>query len=137
MTIKELAELTQISKETIRYYESIGLLKPARKDNGYRDYQKKDIKDLIFIIKMKQVDLSLNEISILIQLKNKETSLFCKNETLSFIEKHLVRIDEQLNVLTQVNHLFEEIKQVVVTSDGQQDEEKVISLLEKFQGGTK
>ena len=39
MQIKDLSRATGVDVETIRYYEKQGLLpKPARRDNGYRDY---------------------------------------------------------------------------------------------------
>lgn len=86
MNIKEIAQLTETTKESIRYYESIGLLKPNRLDNGYRDYKDQDLQDIKFILHLKKMNLSLNEIGILIQLKNRETSLACKEETLNFLK---------------------------------------------------
>jgi DNA-binding transcriptional MerR regulator len=39
MRIGQLAETTGISRDTIRYYEKIGLLPPARRrESGYREY---------------------------------------------------------------------------------------------------
>lgn len=38
MTIKEVEQLTGISKANIRFYESEGLITPERRDNGYRSY---------------------------------------------------------------------------------------------------
>jgi DNA-binding transcriptional MerR regulator len=39
MRIGQLAETTGVSRDTIRYYEKIGLLPPARRrDSGYREY---------------------------------------------------------------------------------------------------
>jgi DNA-binding transcriptional MerR regulator len=39
MRIGQLAETTGISRDTIRYYEKIGLLPaPRRRDSGYREY---------------------------------------------------------------------------------------------------
>ena len=42
-TIKQIAEQTGISEDTIRYYEKIKLLPRAdRKENGHRVYRKED-----------------------------------------------------------------------------------------------
>ncbi len=38
MTVKEVEERTGLPRANIRYYESEGLIHPARGENGYRDY---------------------------------------------------------------------------------------------------
>lgn len=42
----QIAELTGFSKETIRYYEDIGLLQPEHDEKNYREYTDSDIKRL-------------------------------------------------------------------------------------------
>jgi len=41
--IKDLAERAGVSVKAVRYYESRGLLAPARSANGYRDYDAADV----------------------------------------------------------------------------------------------
>ena len=84
MKINEFAKLFDVSKESVRYYESLGLLHPTRSLNGYREYVESDIDDLMFILNLKKLNLTLEDISILIAIKNTETSLSCKKETLFF-----------------------------------------------------
>lgn len=49
-TIKQTAEQTGISADTIRYYEKIALLPRAeRKDNGHRIYRQEDINTIRLI----------------------------------------------------------------------------------------
>lgn len=44
MTIKEVSEKFEISQDTLRYYERIGLIPPvSRTAGGIRDYQKEDL----------------------------------------------------------------------------------------------
>ena len=43
MRIGELAQLTGVSERSLRYYEEQGLLTPARKPSGYRDYAVSDV----------------------------------------------------------------------------------------------
>lgn len=44
MTIKEVSEKFEISQDTLRYYERIGLIPPvSRTAGGIRDYQEKDL----------------------------------------------------------------------------------------------
>src|SRR5690606_24061882 len=54
---------THLSRDTIRYYESIGLLSPLkRKENGYREYGETHIREIQFIIKSKEIGFTLEEI---------------------------------------------------------------------------
>lgn len=44
MTIKEVSEKFDITADTLRYYERVGLIPPvARNASGNRDYQEKDV----------------------------------------------------------------------------------------------
>ncbi len=43
MTIKEIEELSGMTRANIRFYEAEGLLAPVRGQNGYRDYAEEDL----------------------------------------------------------------------------------------------
>ena len=44
MTIKEVSEQLEITQDTLRYYEKIGMIPPVtRTEGGIRDYQEEDI----------------------------------------------------------------------------------------------
>jgi DNA-binding transcriptional MerR regulator len=43
MRIGALARRTGVSERLLRYYEEQGLLRPARRSNGYRDYSDADV----------------------------------------------------------------------------------------------
>lgn len=44
MTIKEVSEKYDISQDTLRYYERIGMIPPVtRTSSGIRDYQESDL----------------------------------------------------------------------------------------------
>eukprot|EP01030_Chromulinospumella_sphaerica_P033471 gene33471-34342_t len=63
MQIKELARATGVDVETIRYYEKQGLLpEPARRDNGYRDYEAKHLERLSFIRHCRALDMPLADV---------------------------------------------------------------------------
>lgn len=43
MRIKELSERTGVSARLLRYYEEQGLVRPERRENGYRDYDESTV----------------------------------------------------------------------------------------------
>src|SRR4051794_2939418 len=49
LRIQEVAEDTGLTPRTIRYYEEVGLLAPARSDGAYRLYDGEDLERLRFI----------------------------------------------------------------------------------------
>lgn len=62
-TVGELSELTGVSKQAIRYYDRIGLLKPGSIDrrNGYRYYSPIHLLYLNSIMRLTQLGCSLKE----------------------------------------------------------------------------
>lgn len=62
MQIGEVAEQTNLSLRTIRYYEEVGLVQPsARTAGGFRLYSESDVARLRLIRRMKPLDFSLDE----------------------------------------------------------------------------
>ena len=49
MNISDAATDSGLPAKTIRYYEDIGLVKPGRLANGYRDYDEDDLHKLRFL----------------------------------------------------------------------------------------
>lgn len=73
ISIGEMAKLYEISTQTLRYYERIGLLSPIyiNKESGYRYYSLRQCLTLDVILYLKHVGTPLAEITALI---NKDTS---------------------------------------------------------------
>lgn len=67
-TIKKIAELSGITTRTLRYYDEINLLKPARiNSSGYRIYGTKEIDKLQQILFYRSLDMKLEEILYLLE----------------------------------------------------------------------
>ena len=63
LSIGEVARLFNISKDTLRYYDKIGILKPEiNKENGYRFYDIRHLEQLGLILGIKYLGISLSEI---------------------------------------------------------------------------
>ncbi len=65
MTIKEIEELAEMPRANIRFYESEGLLSPARSVNGYRDYSQEDLAVIKKIKLLRSLHMSLEDIKTL------------------------------------------------------------------------
>ncbi len=68
MNIGEAARESGLPAKTIRYYEDIGLVRPARRDNGYRDYGAADIHRLRFIQRSRGLGFSIEDCRHLLSL---------------------------------------------------------------------
>ena len=87
MLINEVETLLNLSKKSIRYYESEGLIKPERnKYNDYRTYTKNDIETLKKIKLLRELDVSIEEIKKL--FKGTITLKECLNSRISKIETY-------------------------------------------------
>ncbi|MFT8669242.1 MAG: MerR family transcriptional regulator [Liquorilactobacillus hordei] len=60
--ISEISSITGLSIPTLRYYEDLGLLKPARNDNNYRVFKDKDLRWIEFISRAKATGMPLAKI---------------------------------------------------------------------------
>ena len=49
MTIREIEARTGLPRANVRYYESEGLIRPTRGENGYRNYSEEDCQTLLKI----------------------------------------------------------------------------------------
>ena len=63
ITTGQFAKLCNVSKDTILYYDKIGLLKPdVITDNGYRYYNPEKYLDIVMIRMLSEIGISLKEI---------------------------------------------------------------------------
>lgn len=74
MTIKQFAALCRCNSQTLRYYDRIGLLKPARVDpwSGYRYYDREQAMDFVKIKNLQAADFSIEEIRMLLTQADEE-----------------------------------------------------------------
>jgi Cu(I)-responsive transcriptional regulator len=98
MNIGTAAEKSGLPSKTIRYYEDIGLLRPERAGNGYRDYSMADVHRLRFLQRSRSLGFSVEECRQLLSLyadSGRESA-----EVKALAESKLAEIDRKLAELT-------------------------------------
>ena len=97
MQISQLAKQTGVTVHALRHYEQLGLLKPARLPNGYRDYSDDMRREVIFITMSRQIGFSLQSIAEILP------SYRAKRLTFDVLTAHMrsriAEIDGQIKVL--------------------------------------
>ncbi len=68
MKISEFSDKSNVSIDTIRYYEKLGLLKVDKQSNNRKEYTDNDLKQLKLVLTLKKLGLSLNDIVVLFKL---------------------------------------------------------------------
>lgn len=97
MNIGQAAAATGVSAKRIRYYEQIGLIKSAeRNDAGYRVYNQREIHALRFVHRARSLGFSLSEIETLLALwhDNRRSSSDVKAVALAHVEDLRTKIAE-------------------------------------------
>jgi MerR family transcriptional regulator, copper efflux regulator len=108
MTIGDAARRSGVSAKTIRYYESIGLIRPAsRHENNYRAYRDQDVEFLRFIQRARGLGFSLKEVDALIALyrNRRRTSREVKRLALGHIEELNRKIAELVAIRNALQEL--------------------------------
>lgn len=94
-SIREMAELTGISSRTLRYYDSIGLLPPARQNEaGYRFYGKHELELLQQILFYRERGFALETISHILYEEGFDIS--------AALREHLRELRKRQDELTQM-----------------------------------
>lgn len=100
LTIGELAARSGLSTHTLRYYESQGILRPARRAaNGHRRYHAEDLDWLAFVLRLKTTGMPLAEIRRYAGLRTRgESSLEAR---LAMLELHRQRLATTMKELSR------------------------------------
>jgi Cu(I)-responsive transcriptional regulator len=71
LTIREAARAAGTTPETVRYYERLGVLPPARRAaNNYRRYARSDVRRLVFLRKGRELGFSLDDLQTLLAVSD-------------------------------------------------------------------
>jgi DNA-binding transcriptional MerR regulator len=106
VSIKQAAELTGLTEDTIRFYERIGLLPYAdRKPNGHRGYSGDQIKGIIFLTRLRATGMTIEEMKRYRELSKQGNSTIPVR--LSILEEHTQMIQREISRLYETQKIIE------------------------------
>lgn len=108
--ISELAEKCDLNKETIRYYERVGLLKePSRTNAGYRIYSEEIFNRIKFIKRIQSLGFTLSEISTLLVILDRDDER-CKDMN-NYVTDKIEEVQMKINDLKRIEEMLLRLKE--------------------------
>lgn len=119
-TVQKLASLAGISTRTLRYYDEIGILKPARiNSSGYRIYGQSEVDRLQQILFYRELGVSLDQISDIVTSPSFDGVAALKDHREKLLEKR-----------RQLDLLIANVDKTIAVTEGRTK----MSDKEKFEG---
>ncbi|EJR45827.1 mercuric resistance operon regulatory protein [Bacillus cereus VD107] len=108
--IGELADKCGVNKETIRYYERLGLIpEPNRTEKGYRMYSLQMVDRLNFIKRTQELGFTLNEIDKLLGVVDRNEAKCC--DIYDFTVLKLEDIQRKIQDLKKIKQMLIDLKE--------------------------
>lgn len=119
-TVQKLARLSGVTARTLRYYDEIGILKPARiNSSGYRIYGSREVDRLQQILFYRELGMSLDEIKNIML-----SPCYDENQALKF--HHSKLLDEK----ARLERLISNVEKTIAQKEGR----VAMNDSEKFEG---
>ena len=107
MNIGHASKASNLPAKTIRYYEDIDLINPARTANGYRDYSDNDIHRLTFLQRSRSLGFSIEECRLLLSLYDDENRASADVKSIALSK--ITEIDRKIEELKSLRHTLSEL----------------------------
>lgn len=119
-TVKKLGRMAGISTRTLRYYDEIGILKPARiNSSGYRIYGEAEVNMLQQILFYRELGVSLKSIKDIVTSPSFDSTKVLREHHEKLLEKR-----------KQLDALIANVEKTIAASEGR----IIMSDTEKFEG---
>ncbi|SMB90931.1 MerR family transcriptional regulator [Deinococcus hopiensis] len=97
--IGQVAAQTGLSPDTLRYYERLGLLRPARDPGGRRRYSETDVVWLTFVVRLRATGMPLADLQTYAALALEGASTLRARREI--VEAHAARLQAQMQLLDE------------------------------------
>lgn len=127
MTIAEVSKRYDISADTLRYYERIGLIPPVpRKPNGIRDYDEESCQWVGLMKCMRKAGVQIEALIEYVELfRQGDETINARKDILVEQRRRLVqKMDDMQETLERLNYKIEKYEQGKMTVKHQLQEKK-------------
>lgn len=107
MNIGEVAAETGLPAKTLRYYEEIGLVTPARDDNGYRRYSRVDVHNLAFLGRARALGFPIEDCRTLLALWQDRDR--ASGDVRAVASEHLIEIERKIADLSAMRDTLRDL----------------------------
>ena len=107
MTIKEVADKFELTNDTLRYYEKVGLIGPIKKTStGIRNYDETDLRRIEFVKCMRSANLPIEALVRYMQLFDQGDSTIKERKTLLEEQREILKkqLDEMNKAYDRLNY---------------------------------
>ena len=115
-TIHEISKLYNIGKDSLRYYEKLGILCPKRADNGYRMYTTHDMYRLNVIKDMRSLGFSMSQIQEYLENRSVDNSIHMFEQELQLIDRKISDLYQMQETIRQCLKELEKSKELIFDS---------------------
>lgn len=107
MNIKEAATKFDLTADTLRYYERIGVMPPViRNQSGYRDYQVRDLNWIYLVKKLRDAGLTIESLIEFATLAQMDRTKDVQDAQKTILNDQLEAIDQKIKDLTDTRELL-------------------------------
>lgn len=107
MNVGDAARRSGLPAKTIRYYEDIGLIRPDRASNGYRDYSIEDVHRLAFLARARNLGFSIEDCRQLMALYQDRSR--ASHDVREIASAHVAAIEEKLRELQSMRATLQKL----------------------------
>ena len=116
--IGEVVKKLNINRETIRYYENIGLLTENKRDkNGYRLYSEDEVEKVEFILMVKSYGFSLKEIKVIFDEVYEDILGGHMEGIKKIVEEKIRELQHKIESLSETKKLLEKVNDNVLSEN--------------------
>ena len=119
--VNEIARFFNVTRDTIRYYDKLGIIKPnINKENKYRYYSREDLISFSYVFLLKKLGLHLKSIEALLNHSSLETSV-------SILNNRKKEIEDALNELNRTKDMIDDYGKYLVNVYGNMNEINIVN----------
>jgi len=107
LRIGQLASRLGVNPKTIRYYEQLGIVSPKRGENGYRLFSPDDAAELRFVLRAKDLGLTLSEIKGLLEYARSGRCETVRSGLRGLVLQKIAGIEARIGELTSLRKELE------------------------------